>query len=210
MLFSSILFYFTFLPVVLVLYYLIPAKGKNIGSAYCQPCIYAWGEPVYVVLMILSICLNYFCGREIQAREDDPRRAKRSIIFAVVINILILGFFKYYGFVLNTGIGSVFCEYSVPGAAPAGGNFFYTFQAMSYVIDIYRKKITAQKNILLFALYICMFPKLIAGPIVRYEDIEQQLAARKLSVSRIGQGKPVFYSWTGQKGGIGQYGGRGI
>lgn len=192
MLFSSITFLFYFLPVVLVLYYLIPAKGKNIVLLIASLVFYAWGEPVYVVLMILSICLNYFCGREIQAREDDPRRAKRSIIFAVVINILILGFFKYYGFVLNTvsdlfSVNIPYRELPLPV-----GISFYTFQAMSYVIDIYRKKITAQKNILLFALYICMFPKLIAGPIVRYEDIEQQLAARKLSVSRIGQGSRYF------------------
>ena len=192
MLFSSITFLFYFLPVVLVLYYLIPTKGKNIVLLIASLVFYAWGEPVYVVLMILSICLNYFCGREIQAREDDPRRAKRSIIIAVVINILILGFFKYYGFVLNTvsdlfSVNIPYRELPLPV-----GISFYTFQAMSYVIDIYRKKITAQKNILLFALYICMFPKLIAGPIVRYEDIEQQLAARKLSVSRIGQGSRYF------------------
>ena len=157
MLFSSITFLFYFLPVVLVLYYLIPAKGKNIVLLIASLVFYAWGEPVYVVLMILSICLNYFCGREIQAREDDPRRAKRSIIFAVVINILILGFFKYYGFVLNTvsdlfSVNIPYRELPLPV-----GISFYTFQAMSYVIDIYRKKITAQKNILLFSIYICMF-----------------------------------------------------
>lgn len=192
MLFGSVTFLFYFLPVVLVLYYLIPAKGKNIVLLVSSLVFYAWGEPVYVVLMLLSVCLNYFCGREIQAREDDPRRAKRSVIFAIVINILVLGFFKYYGFILNivSDLFSVDIPYrELP--LPVGISF-YTFQAVSYVIDVYRKKTRAQKNLLLFALYICMFPKLIAGPVMRYEDMEQQLTARKVSFSKIGQGSRYF------------------
>lgn len=192
MLFSSITFLFFFLPVVLAVYYLIPAKGKNIVLLIASLLFYAWGEPMYVILLILSICLNYFCGREIEAGEGDPRRARRSVIFAVVVNILILGFFKYYGFLLNTAeeLFSVDIPYrELP--LPIGISF-YTFQSISYILDIYRKKAEPQKNILHFALYISMFPKLVAGPIVRYADIERQLASRKLSVKKIGQGSRYF------------------
>lgn len=192
MLFSSITFLFYFLPIVLVLYYLVPEKGKNIVLLIASLIFYAWGEPVYVVLMILSICLNYFCGRELQSRADDQRRAKCSVAFAVVVNILILGFFKYYGFLLNTlsellSVHIPYRELSLPI-----GISFYTFQAMSYILDIYRKKAEPQKNILYFALYICMFPQLIAGPIVRYADIERQLTERKISLGKIGQGSRYF------------------
>ena len=192
MLFSSVTFLFFFLPVVLVLYYIIPAKGKNIVLLIASLVFYAWGEPVYVALLLLSVCLNYFCGREIQAGEDDPRRAKRSVIFAVVANILILGFFKYYGFLLDmlSELFSADIPYRVL-PLPIGISF-YTFQALSYVVDIYRKKVKAQNNILSFALYICMFPKLIAGPVVRYADFEQQLTERRFSVGRIGQGSRYF------------------
>ena len=96
MLFSSVTFLFLFLPVVLAVYYIVPDKGKNPVLLAASILFYAWGEPVYVVLMILSIILNYFCGRDIDQKADDPAKAKRSMIFAVAVNVLILGFFKYY------------------------------------------------------------------------------------------------------------------
>lgn len=199
MLFSSITFLFFFLPVVLVLYYLIPAKGKNIVLLLASLLFYAWGEPVYVILMILSICLNYFCGRELQEREDDPRGARRSVIFAVVANLLILGFFKYYGFLLNTVSELLSVDIPYRELPLPIGISFYTFQAMSYILDIYWKKAQPQKNILYFALYICMFPQLIAGPIVRYADIERQLTQRKFSVRKIGQGSRFFIMGLAKK-----------
>ena len=192
MLFSSITFLFLFLPLVMAVYYIVPNKAKNVVFLIASLFFYAWGEPVYVVLMILSILFNYFCGRDIKANEEDQRNAKRSLAFAVAVNVLILGFFKYYGFILNT-LNSVlptdipYRELPLPV-----GISFYTFQAISYLVDIYRKKADPQKNILYFALYISMFPQLIAGPIVRYVDIEAQLKNRKISVRRLGQGAVYF------------------
>ena len=199
MLFSSVTFLFLFLPVVLAVYYIVPDKGKNPVLLAASILFYAWGEPVYVVLMILSIILNYFCGRDIDQKADDPAKAKRSMIFAVAVNVLILGFFKYYGFLLDT-LNSV-----LPSDIPYRelplpiGISFYTFQSLSYIVDIYRKNVKPQNNILYFALYISMFPQLIAGPIVRYIDIEEQLVKRRISAVRLGQGAMFFIRGLAKK-----------
>lgn len=148
---------------------------------------YAWGEPVYVVLMVLSILFNYYAGREIEKEHK-----KSSLVFAIIINILILGYFKYSGFLIDT-INSLFGT-SIRNrelALPIGISF-YTFQAMSYLIDVYRRNSKAQKGILPFAVYITMFPQLIAGPIVRYEDIEEQLNSRLIKGSDFIKGIPYF------------------
>ena len=102
MLFSSITFLFMFLPITMVVYYIVPQKFKNIVMLLASIFFYAWGEPVYIILMLLSILLNYFCGQDIDAKREDERKAKRSLIFAVVINLLLLGFFKYYGFLMDS------------------------------------------------------------------------------------------------------------
>ncbi len=192
MLFSSITFLFFFLPVVLAVYYLIPAKGKNIVLLIASILFYAWGEPVYVILLLLSVCFNYFCGRELEAGEDNPRRAKMCVVFAVAVNVLILGFFKYYSFLLNTAEEIFSIEIPYRELPLPIGISFYTFQAISYIVDIYRGKARPQKNFINFALYLCMFPKLIAGPVVRYADMERQLVSRKMSVKKIGQGSRRF------------------
>ena len=171
MLFSSITFLFAFLPVTLVIYYLVPPKMKNVVMLIASLFFYAWGEPVYILLMILSILFNYFSGLDIAQKEEYSEKARRSLIFAVVINLLILGFFKYYGWLME--ILNVLFPFEIPYRVldlPIGLSF-YTFQAMSYIIDIYRKEVSPQKNLLHFGLYISLFPQLIAGPIVRYGDM---------------------------------------
>lgn len=192
MLFSSITFLFLFLPVTVLIYYLVPQKTKNLVLLIASLFFYAWGEPVYVVLMILSILLNFFCGKDIGEKRADPVRAKRSLIFAVVMNVLILGFFKYYGLLMETL--NVLFPYEIPYrelALPIGISF-YIFQELSYLIDIYRGNARPQERLLPFALYISMFPQLIAGPIVRYVDIEAQLLNRVMSMRKFGQGVMYF------------------
>ena len=199
MLFSSITFLFMFLPVVLAVYYTVPYKIKNIVLLLASLFFYAWGEPVYVILMILSILFNYFCGRDIHSYAEDSQRAKLSVAFAVVMNLLILGFFKYYGFLLET-VNAVFStDFSYRELPLPIGISFYTFQALSYILDIYRKKAEPQKNILYFALYISMFPQLIAGPIIRYADIEDQLRRRRINMTKIGQGAMLFITGLAKK-----------
>ncbi|MCC2254342.1 MBOAT family protein [Ruminococcus sp. CLA-AA-H200] len=192
MLFSSITFLFLFLPVVLAVYYIVPFKAKNIVLLIASLFFYAWGEPVYVILMILSIMLNYFCGRDIKENEEDPRRAKLGVIFAVAANLFVLGFFKYYGFLIETLNAMLPIDIPYRELPLPVGISFYTFQAISYILDVYWKKAQPQNNILYFALYISMFPQLIAGPIVQYADIEEQLRRRHMGIRKIGEGAQLF------------------
>lgn len=192
MLFSSVTFLMVFLPLTLALYFIVPHKFRNIIMLIASLIFYAWGEPIYIVLMILSIILNYTCGLDIEHKRGNLAKARQSLIFAVVANLLLLGFFKYYGFMLDSlnailPVNIPYRELPLPI-----GISFYTFQAMSYIIDVYRGEAKTQRNILYFALYICMFPQLIAGPIVRYLDIEEQLKNRVLSMRRFGQGTEYF------------------
>lgn len=199
MLFSSITFLFIFLPLTLLLYYLVPFRMKNYVMLAASLIFYAWGEPVYIILMILSIILNYFCGQDIYEKRDNARAMKMSLMFGVVMNLLILGFFKYYGLLMDTinAILPIDIPYRVL-ALPIGISF-YTFQAMSYLIDVYRKEVKPQENILYFALYISMFPQLIAGPIVRYIDIEEQLKERSINTTKFGEGAMYFIRGLAKK-----------
>ena len=192
MLFSSITFLFIFLPVTLALYFIVPHKFRNIIMLIASLIFYAWGEPVYIILMLLSILLNYVCGLDIYHKEGDPQKARRSLIFAVVCNLLLLGFFKYYGFVLDSLNAVLPVDIPYRELPLPIGISFYTFQALSYIIDVYRKEVRPQTNILYFAMYISMFPQLIAGPIVRYIDIEEQLKNRTVTMRKFGQGAEYF------------------
>lgn len=192
MLFSSIVFLFTFLPISLVIYYLVPRKAKNAVLLLFSLIFYAWGEPVYIFLMILSILFNYFSGLDLARKEGRKKARRRSLVLTVVVNLLILGFFKYYGFVL-TNLNAVlpvqipYRELELPI-----GISFYTFQTLSYIIDVYRGKARVQVNLIDFGTYVTMFPQLIAGPIVRYTDVEKQLKNRQESLSKFGQGAGLF------------------
>lgn len=192
MLFSSVTFLFVFLPITMALYYIVPQKFRNVVMLIASLIFYAWGEPIYIVLMLLSIVLNYICGLDIEEKQDDPRRKKMALIFAVVVNLLLLGFFKYYGFLMDSLNAVLPVNIPYRDLPLPIGISFYTFQAMSYIIDVYRGEAKTQKNILYFALYISMFPQLIAGPIVRYIDIEQQLKSRVLSLRKFGLGAEYF------------------
>ena len=200
MVFSSIVFLFVFLPVVLALYYVVPAiRWKNVILLAASIIFYAWGEPVYIVLMLLSILFNFVMGLELERLREDSRRKKLNLIFTVIVNLCILGFFKYYGFLLGS-INSAF-HLHIPYrelALPVGLSF-YTFQTLSYILDLYRGDIKVQKNLLDFALYITMFPQLIAGPIVRYVDIQEQLESRVISWHKAGVGAEYFIKGLAKK-----------
>ena len=181
MVFSSILFLWFFLPIVLIIYALIGdrfgIRVSNIILLVASLFFYAWGEPLYILLMLFSVLMNYCFALLI-----DKFTAKRKLflVLAVIGNLALLGFFKYYvffGSLINMVLGGIYVP-MIEIALPLGISF-YTFQAMSYVIDVYRGDSRAQKNFALVLLYVSLFPQLIAGPIVKYKDIEKQLTSRK-------------------------------
>ena len=192
MLFSSIVFLFTFLPAVVILYYLLPVRFRNVILLLASLVFYAWGEPVYLFLMLLSILFNYFSGLDIARNLQDKRAAKRSLVFNLIINLAVLGFFKYEGFVLDTLNGILPVHISYHALPLPIGISFYTFQILSYIIDVYRGNVKVQTNLLNFALYVTMFPQLIAGPIVQYADVDEQLASREVSRTKFGEGSMYF------------------
>jgi len=187
MVFSSLNFLFLFFPAVLAVYFLVPFRAKNAVLLLASIFFYAWGEPVYVILMMLNILLNYVTGIQMEA-ASDRRKRKFQLAAGVAVNLLLLGFFKYSGFLVGiigdiTGITIAWKEPGLPI-----GISFYTFQALSYVIDVYRRRVKVQHNLVDFAAYITMFPQLVAGPIVTYSQIETQLTSRKITLAGCGAG----------------------
>lgn len=199
MVFSSIFFIFCFLPPFLLLYYLVPEKFRNILLFIGSLIFYAWGDPVYVVLMLFSSFFNYYMALEIDHLDMDPKGRKKNLIFAVTINLLILGFFKYWGFLLDTFSTITGISISHPQLALPIGISFYTFKNLSYILDVSKKKVAPQRNFLTYAVYSTMFPHMSAGPIVRYADIEGQLTRRSISLTRLGLGAEYFTKGLAKK-----------
>lgn len=200
MVFSSLTFLFFFLPLALLLYYSSPRKMKNIILLLVSLFFYAWGEPIYIFLMIFSAAVDYVHGLLIyKNRIIRPTIARAALISSLVVNIAILSFFKYADFLvenINIFLGSSITPLDLP--LPIGISF-YTFQTMSYSIDVYRGKVKPQKNPVTLALYVTLFPQLIAGPIVRYETIAKELANRKFQLEQFADGVRYFIIGLGKK-----------
>ena len=179
MLFSSNVFLYAFLPAVLALYYLSPRFLRNPVLLIFSLFFYGWGEPVYLFLMMGDILLNYICGLWIAKDRGRGNSGKLPLTVGVVLNLLLLGWFKYAGF-LSGGL--------IKGIALPIGISFYIFQSMSYLIDYYRGDAPLQKNVLSFGTYVTLFPQLIAGPIVRYADVAAMLDNRRENVSQFAAG----------------------
>lgn len=184
MVFSSILFLFRFLPLTLALYFLSPRGARNAVLFLVSLVFYAWGEPVYIVLMIFSTLVDYIHGRLVWhfKGRGEIRKAKCAVASSMIINLGLLSVFKYTGlFPLPIGIS------------------FYTFQTMSYTIDVYRGDAKVQKNIISFGAYVAMFPQLIAGPIVQYKQIARELEERKENINDFAEGVRLFLTGLGKK-----------
>ena len=201
MIFSSIFFLFVFLPITLFLYYVVPWKFKNFMLLLCSLIFYAWGEPVYVFLMLFSIVFNYLSGIEIDGyrKNENTKMLRYSFWFTVIVNLAILGFFKYYGFLVNNLNAILPFEIPYRELSLPIGISFYTFQTLSYIIDVYKGVVPVQKNFVSFGAYVTMFPQLIAGPIVRYTDVDAQLSKRTHSLYKFGQGVSWFLRGLGKK-----------
>ena len=191
MVFSSLTFLQCFLPLCLLAYFLVPQKWRNGTLFLFSLLFYAWGEPVYVVLMLFSTALDYTCGQMIE-RHRGQRGAKIALLISLCVNLGLLGVFKYSGFFIGA-VNSLFgTAISQPNLPLPIGISFYTFQVLSYVIDVYRGETAAQRNFIDLAAYVSLFPQLIAGPIVRYSDVAAELKSRTHSVSAAAEGVRRF------------------
>lgn len=202
MVFSSVTFLVYFFPISLILYYLMPTRALKNGMLLLLSLVfYAWGEPVYVVLILFSSLNDYVFARLIdQAKEKgDSRRARLFLVESILVNIGLLSFFKYYGFVVGNVNALFGLELAVHDLPLPIGISFYTFQTMSYTIDVYRGQTRAQKNFLALAAYVSLFPQLIAGPIVRYVTIEHALLHRRERFSDVAFGLRRFVIGLGKK-----------
>ena len=199
MVFSSTIFLCVYLPLVLLGYYICPKKGKNLFLLIVSLIFYAWGEPKYVFLMIFSILVNYVFGLLMDKHRENKKRLKLLLAISVIIDLGLLSVFKYTDFII-TNINSVFgAGFDLLNIALPIGISFYTFQAMSYTIDVYRDDVRVQRNLIDFGMYITMFPQLIAGPIVRYTDVQDQLAERNVTTADFSEGIMRFVVGLGKK-----------
>lgn len=199
MVFSSTIFLCVYLPLVLLGYYICPKKGKNLFLLIVSLIFYAWGEPKYVFLMIFSILVNYVFGLLMDKHRENKKRLKLMLVISVIIDLGLLSVFKYTDFII-TNINSVFgAGFDLLNIALPIGISFYTFQAMSYTIDVYRDDVRVQRNLIDFGMYITMFPQLIAGPIVRYSDVQDQLAERNVTTADFSEGIMRFVVGLGKK-----------
>src|SRR5271154_5268881 len=201
MVFSSLLFLFLFLPIVLGGYYLLKrTASRNILLLACSLLFYAWGEPTFVWVMISSICANYYFAIWL---EDHEPIAKRILALAVIFNLGLLAVFKYSGFI-SVNLNHIAALVNLPRIniwdvpLPLGVSFF-TFHALSYVIDVFRKQAIAQRQPINLALYICFFPQLIAGPIIRYHDVCNQLIKRETNAAKFSEGITRLICGLGKK-----------
>lgn len=197
MVFSGLIFIFLYLPLVLLLYFVLPMKYRNGFLFFANLIFYGWGEPVFLFVMVASVIINYFFGRWITL---FPAKKKPLFLFGIIADLSLLFFFKYAGFfreIVTSLTGLSFGHF--PEIALPIGISFYTFQAVSYLADIYRGSIRAEKSIITFGTYLSFFPQLIAGPIVRYDEMEQALHQRRVTVNRFSDGITLFLIGLGKK-----------
>ena len=194
MVFSSVFFLFTYLPIVLLLYYITPLKLRNLVLLAVNLVFYAWGEPVYILIMFLSIAIDYTHGllvEKFKGRGED-RKARWVVASSVFFNLALLFFFKYWDFIAGSLAGMGLSFMPKLGLSLPIGISFYTFQTMSYTIDVYRGDARAQRSIVNFGTFVTLFPQLIAGPIIKYKDLGDQIDRRTHTAGRFASGVQVF------------------
>ncbi len=201
MVFSSILFICLFLPITITVCLLLPARWRNAFLLVASLVFYAWGEPKYLLLMAATALVDYFAGRGIGRLQklNKKRAAKTVLALCVTLNLLSLCFFKYTGFILQNVSSLLGRQSPVFAVALPVGISFYTFQTLSYVIDVYRGRVRVQKNFVDFFMFVTIFPQLIAGPIVRYSEIEPELTYRPLHAAEFANGVLRFCVGLGKK-----------
>lgn len=200
MVFSSVIFLFTFLPIVLLVYYIVPGRtAKNIVLLLASLFFYFWGEDKLIVILIASIIINYGSGILIEKTRSLRGNGKPALAIGIILNLVLLGYFKYLDFVIGLINSTVHTDIALRNIVLPIGISFFTFQGITYIVDLYREKVATQKNILKFGLYIALFPPLIAGPIVRYEHVSDMIDGRKESTSQFAEGISRFVCGLAKK-----------
>ena len=198
MVFSSLTFLYFFLPVVLIVYMAASKKLKNLILLIAGLIFYAWGEPVYIWVMIASSLVDYAAGLYM-SKSDKQSSRRLALVISMVVDLGFLFVFKYSGFVVNV-INTCFkTSITEPDLPLPIGISFYTFQSMSYTIDIYLKKVKVQKNFINYLTYVSLFPQLVAGPIVRYDEVAEEIDDRKINADNVGEGAGLFIKGLAKK-----------
>ncbi|MBD3921969.1 MBOAT family protein [Paenibacillus sp. PR3] len=192
MVFSSLLFLFLFLPAVLILYYVSPRRIRNLILFLTSLVFYAWGEPVYIVIMLLSTVTDFSFGLLLSRPKLSPRQRKGIVASSIVVNLALLSYFKYADFLISNVNSVLGTNIPLTDLALPIGISFYTFQSMSYIVDVYRGKVQAQRNWIDFGTFVALFPQLVAGPIVQYSVIAEQLKNRVVTVELFAEGVRRF------------------
>ena len=193
MVFSSNEFLFFYLPLSLILYFVVPFKYRNLALFLVSLVFYGWEKPIYLAIMLFIIAVNYIFGHLIDRSSNDAHKRKQMLTLGVIVNLATLGFFKYADFLLENLVRIPIFNFIEPiGVALPIGISFYTFQSMSYIIDVYRGVSSVQKSAVNFGAYVSMFPQLIAGPIVRYSDVDKELNERKCTLGESADGARRF------------------
>ena len=182
--FATLTFLFAYLPLTLLIYYIVPRKARNFFLFFINLLFYGWGEPVLVLLMLASIAINFIGGYFVEQNKPDKRRMKIPLVLTIIVDVGLLAFFKYIGLIINTFNMLPLPDLPMINVSLPIGISFYTFQTMSYVIDVYRDDAPVSRNPINFGTYVALFPQLIAGPIVRFADVHKDLRKRKESHNR--------------------------
>lgn len=199
MVFSSVVFLYIFLPIMLLLYFIVPKKFKNAIMILASLIFFAWGEIRYILIMLLLAIMDFFCGKKITQYYDDKKKRRFYLLIDVVVNLLILFFFKYADFIIgniNTLTGLNIPLLNIP--LPIGVSF-NTFQSLSYIIDVYKGTVKCEKSFYNYLTYTTLFPQIIAGPIVRYETVDEELETKNISLDNFSSGMKRFIIGLGKK-----------
>ncbi len=197
--FATLTFLFAYLPLTLLIYYIVPRKARNFFLFFINLLFYGWGEPVLVLLMLASIAINFIGGYFVEQNKPDKRRMKIPLVLTIIVDVGLLAFFKYIGLIINTFNMLPLPDLPMINVSLPIGISFYTFQTMSYVIDVYRDDAPVSRNPINFGTYVALFPQLIAGPIVRYKDVADQLEHRVESIEQFNRGVKLFLVGLGKK-----------
>jgi len=199
MVFSSIVFLYFFLPVMLLLYFIVPKKFKNAIMIFASLIFFAWGEIRYIFIMLLLAIMDFFCGKKITQNSDNKKKKLLYLLIDVIVNLLILFFFKYADFIIqniNAISGLNIPLLNIP--LPIGVSF-NTFQSLSYIIDVYKGTVKCEKSFYNYLTYTTLFPQIIAGPIVRYTTVDEELETKNISVDNFSLGMKRFIIGLGKK-----------